>query len=123
MLVGLSALTMDPGTSSAVTDGVRVTVRTRYLEEQSSPLARRFVFSYTITVSNEGGHPAQLVSRHWLITSQRVPTMLHVGRAHRLDDESRSNCCNLTQYRNNDTRLLYTLFADIESPMYTYIRL
>jgi len=59
---------MDPGTSTAVTDGVRVTVRTRFLDEQSSPIGRRFVFSYTITISNEGERPVQLISRHWLIT-------------------------------------------------------
>jgi len=47
---------------------ILVQARTRYLEEQSRPEADRFVFAYTITISNEGSVPARLVSRHWIIT-------------------------------------------------------
>ena len=39
-----------------------------YLEDQSSPADRRFVFSYTISIHNRGAQPAQLRTRHWLIT-------------------------------------------------------
>ena len=39
-----------------------------FLEDQSSPEERRFVFSYTITVHNRGEQAAQLMTRHWLIT-------------------------------------------------------
>ena len=28
----------------------------------------RYLFTYTIRISNEGDHPAKLVSRHWIIT-------------------------------------------------------
>ncbi len=35
---------------------------------QSEPDNERYVFSYTITIRNEGGVPAQLLSRHWVIT-------------------------------------------------------
>lgn len=48
---------------------IRVRAQTRYLEEQSQPEAERFVFVYTITISNEGSVPARLVSRHWIITN------------------------------------------------------
>lgn len=41
---------------------------TQYIEDQSDPEAGRFVFAYTITISNTGSVPAQLISRHWLIT-------------------------------------------------------
>jgi len=44
-----------------------VTVRTRYLEDQSDPSAARYVFSYTITIVNTGSVTAQLISRHWVI--------------------------------------------------------
>lgn len=47
---------------------IRVEVETAYLEEQSEPAERRFVFSYTITIHNDGELPARLLSRHWVIT-------------------------------------------------------
>ncbi len=55
-------------TSTAVTDGIRVTVRSAYVADQSVPLARRFVFSYSIRIENTGKEPAQLRTRHWIIT-------------------------------------------------------
>jgi ApaG protein len=47
---------------------IRVDVETNYVEEQSDPRERRFVFAYTITLRNEGQVPAKLLSRHWIIT-------------------------------------------------------
>ena len=47
---------------------IRVEVKTQYVEDQSNPVEGRFVFSYTITIRNEGTQPARLVTRHWLIT-------------------------------------------------------
>ncbi len=43
-------------------------VRTQFLPQRSTPEAERFVFAYTITLSNVGSQPAQLISRHWVIT-------------------------------------------------------
>ena len=54
--------------SNALTNGIRVTVRSMYLAEQSVPDDDRFVFAYTVAISNEGGLPAQLRTRHWIIT-------------------------------------------------------
>jgi ApaG protein len=48
--------------------GIRVDVVTSYVEEQSNPGDGRFVFSYTITIRNEGDVPAKLLTRHWIIT-------------------------------------------------------
>ena len=45
-----------------------VTVRTQYLPEQSDPGNSSYVFTYTITIKNTGKVPAQLISRHWVIT-------------------------------------------------------
>jgi ApaG protein len=53
--------------SEAVTRDVRVEVETRYSPDHSTPGAQWF-FLYTITISNEGEEPVQLLSRHWLIT-------------------------------------------------------
>ena len=47
---------------------IRVDVATEYLPDQSEPAASRYVFAYTITITNTGGVPAQLISRHWIIT-------------------------------------------------------
>jgi ApaG protein len=47
---------------------IRVDVQTTYVPEQSDPGSQRFVFSYTITILNEGNEAARLLRRHWLIT-------------------------------------------------------
>ncbi len=39
----------------------------QYLEDQSAPDQERYVFAYTITITNAGAVPAKLLSRHWLI--------------------------------------------------------
>jgi ApaG protein len=54
--------------SSAVTDGIRVTVASAFRPERSDPAQRRWLFSYTVRIANEGEAPAQLVARHWIIT-------------------------------------------------------
>jgi ApaG protein len=52
--------------STAVTQGIRVTVRSRFLPEQSS--GGRYAFAYTVRIENIGQTIAQLRSRHWIIT-------------------------------------------------------
>jgi len=39
-----------------------------FIAEQSAPDEDRYVFAYTITITNAGEQPAKLLSRHWLIT-------------------------------------------------------
>jgi ApaG protein len=46
----------------------RVDVQPQYLPEQSAPQQGLYSFAYTITITNSGQVPAQLISRHWLIT-------------------------------------------------------
>ncbi len=46
----------------------QVEVETKYVEEQSDPSVNRYVFSYTITIRNEGQLAAKLLTRHWVIT-------------------------------------------------------
>ncbi len=47
---------------------MRVRVQSMYLPEQSSPRDGRYVFAYTITISNESQVTSQLRTRHWVIT-------------------------------------------------------
>ncbi len=47
---------------------IQVEVETQYVEEQSLPQQDHYVFAYTITIRNRGSVPAQLLSRHWVIT-------------------------------------------------------
>jgi ApaG protein len=47
---------------------IDVSSETVYIPEQSDPEADRYVFAYTITMTNKGTEPAQLLSRHWIIT-------------------------------------------------------
>jgi len=47
---------------------VQVAVEVRYLADQSDEADNRYVFAYTITVTNHGEHPVQLIGRHWVIT-------------------------------------------------------
>ena len=45
-----------------------IEVEPSYIAEQSDPERGVFVFAYTVTVENTGRVPAQLISRHWIIT-------------------------------------------------------
>jgi ApaG protein len=47
---------------------IRIQVVTSYVDDESEPDSDRYVFAYTITISNSGDVPAQLISRHWIIT-------------------------------------------------------
>ena len=47
---------------------INIKVNTNYIHEQSEPDDSRYVFSYTITISNQGNIAARLLSRHWVIT-------------------------------------------------------
>lgn len=39
-----------------------------YVDEQSTPEENKYVFAYTVTIRNAGSVPAQLRTRHWIIT-------------------------------------------------------
>lgn len=60
--------TTPQGQSEALTEGIRVRVKSRYIPEQSDPAKQRYVYAYTIRIDNDGEAPAQLLDRHWVIT-------------------------------------------------------
>lgn len=51
-----------------VTRGIRIRVMPRYIEEQSSPDEGRFVWAYSVEITNETDACVQLKSRYWRIT-------------------------------------------------------
>lgn len=53
--------------SVCVTQGIRISVRTRFLVDQSEPEQNKFLYAYEVTIVNEGSEPAQLLTRHWVV--------------------------------------------------------
>jgi ApaG protein len=47
---------------------IAVSVKTNFIPGQSAPESNRYVFAYTVTITNAGSAPARLVTRHWIIT-------------------------------------------------------
>jgi len=47
---------------------IKVEVKPSYLAEESRPDKGAWAFAYTVRVTNAGTVPAQLISRHWIIT-------------------------------------------------------
>ncbi|MBE0612197.1 MAG: Co2+/Mg2+ efflux protein ApaG [Burkholderiales bacterium] len=50
---------------------VSVSTETQYIADQSDEAKDHYVFAYTVTIRNSGSLPAQLISRHWIITDSR----------------------------------------------------
>ena len=49
-------------------NSVHIDVQTQFIPTQSTPAEHRFAYAYTVTITNQGNQPVQLISRHWLIT-------------------------------------------------------
>jgi len=54
--------------SEVVTRGVRVRVESQLVPERSSPEKKAWLFTYHVTIANEGTDTVQLLSRNWQIT-------------------------------------------------------
>jgi ApaG protein len=50
-------------------DTVRVSARSKYQPDYSSPKEQRYTFSYLVRIVNEGQEPVRLLRRHWMIIS------------------------------------------------------
>ncbi len=53
---------------------IKISVEVSYLEEHSDSDNARFMFSYTITITNLGEAGARLLTRHWVITDENGKT-------------------------------------------------
>ena len=47
---------------------IEIAVQSVYIDDESEPEANKYVFAYTVTIRNMGKVPAQLLTRHWVIT-------------------------------------------------------
>lgn len=47
---------------------LEVEVQAQYSAEHSEPDQGRYFFAYTVRITNIGREPAQVISRHWIIT-------------------------------------------------------
>jgi ApaG protein len=56
------------GYSEAVTNGIRIIVKSFYISEQSEPTEDHYFFAYRVQIRNEGEQTAQLMARYWMIT-------------------------------------------------------
>jgi ApaG protein len=58
-----------------------VSVTPRFVPEQSNPDQHQYLFAYTVRITNAGRHPAQVISRHWVITdgNQKVQEVRGLG--------------------------------------------
>jgi ApaG protein len=63
-----------------LTRGILVEVRPEYVPERSRPAQAEFFFAYHVRITNQGDHPVQLISRHWVITDGE-------GRSHEVQGE------------------------------------
>ena len=51
-----------------MTQGIEVEVHGDYRPDRSSPAEARYLFTYTVRITNGGSGAARLLSRHWIIT-------------------------------------------------------
>ena len=50
---------------------VHIDVLPQYVADQSDPLQDVYSFTYTVTLTNTGKSPVQLISRHWIIQDEK----------------------------------------------------
>lgn len=55
-------------TQKTVTPQIQVAVKCNYVPSESNPEQHYHFFAYHISILNGGSRPAQLMSRHWIIT-------------------------------------------------------
>jgi ApaG protein len=54
-----------------ITRNIRIAVEPNFLEEQSEPEERRYLWAYRVTIENQSDIAVQLLSRYWRITDAR----------------------------------------------------
>lgn len=54
--------------NSIITNGIQISVETRYYAAQSNPKNNHYFFVYEISIFNKSNYTVKLLSRHWDIT-------------------------------------------------------
>lgn len=60
-------------------NNIQVSVQTRYMDNESNPEAKHFVFAYQIRLKNIGSTGARLIDRHWFIANEFGQTEEVIG--------------------------------------------
>lgn len=53
--------------TTAVTEGIKITVQSKFEPGYSIPVGGPFLFAYHIVIENQNSYPVQLLHRHWFI--------------------------------------------------------
>ncbi|WP_298772040.1 Co2+/Mg2+ efflux protein ApaG [uncultured Shewanella sp.] len=86
---------------------IKIEVMTEYIEEQSSPSEDKYLFSYTIKITNLANTPVTLKSRYWHITDGN-------GQIHEVNGEG---VVGKTPTINPQTSYQYTSGTMLKTPM------
>ena len=62
-----------------LSDTIEIHVSTKYLPEQSNPARNRYVFAYSIEITNKGVQTAKLLNRRWHIKDDNNKVQEIVG--------------------------------------------
>lgn len=64
-----------------MTQNVEVSAITQFVPQQSDSKNKRYVFAYTVTITNKSDQTCQLMSRHWVIqdANQKVEEVYGEG--------------------------------------------
>jgi len=88
-------------------NNIIVDVETAFLVQESQPEKERYLFSYTITIKNNGESSARLVSRYWKITG---------GNGHEQEVEG-DGVIGLHPYLSPEQEFSYTSAAMLDTPV------
>lgn len=86
---------------------ILVDVTATYLDQESEPDKARYLFAYTITISNRGELAARLLSRYWKITG---------GDGHE-QEVAGDGVIGLHPYLAPDQQFTYTSAAMLDTPV------
>lgn len=62
------------------TNGIRITATPTYLEKESFPEQKKYVWSYAVIIENTNDYDVQLLSRRWFIADE-------MGRTERIEGD------------------------------------
>ena len=66
--------------SKNILNDIKIEVKSTYVEGNSNPVKNRYIFAYTIAITNTGSVDVQLLHRHWQITDAN-------GKLHEVNGE------------------------------------